>query len=310
MKFRVIFLKKKYIYFIILTLIIFILIVILLLSKHYSPTFNTVSESKVLKADFDGDGKKDILSVKRFNDKYSIDIKIKDKNYPITPYKNSSALFNYSSYWPMRVTLMDVSRDKVPEIFIQASNKDNPIQYVFIWNGNKFDNVLSNSNNILGFIDCKNNKTPKVISGKFQGNTVTLSNYIFLNYKFKNYNYDNNTTFMGTDTIATFIQFIQSLPQEESYKPKDIFTPNLSDKNLPLIKQLSSDNSTYVFQDAIFKENKCNEDGEVSEVYWTLNFRGVSNSDKKTVKNYTINLLLTPSEVNKGNYYFKISYLF
>ncbi|AKN32678.1 hypothetical protein Ccar_18220 [Clostridium carboxidivorans P7] len=310
MKFRVIFLKKKYIYFIILTLIIFILIVILFLSKHYSPTFNSISESKVLKADFDGDGKKDILSVKRFDDKYSMDVKIKDKSYPITPYKNSSALFNYSPYWPMRVTLMDVSRDKIPEIFIQASNRDNPVQYVFVWNGSKFDNVLSNSNNILGFIDCKNNKTPKVISGKLQGNTVTLSNYIFLNYKFKNYNYDSNTTFMGTDTIATFIQFIQSLPQGESYKPKDIFTPNLSDKNLPLIKQLSSDNNTYVFQDGIFKENKCNEDGEVSEVYWTLNFRGISNSDKKLIKNYTINLLLTPSEVNKGNYYFKISYLF
>jgi hypothetical protein len=295
-----------------LALILFILLIILFLSKHYSPTFNNISQDKILKADFDGDGKEDILSVKKINDKYSLDVKIKDKNFPITPYKNSSTTYNYSSYWPMKITLMDVSRDKIPEIFIQTSNKDNPVQYVFIWNYKKFDNILSNSNNILGFIDCKNNKTPKVISGKFQDNTITLSNYIFLNYKFKNYNYDNSSssTFMGIDTISAFIRFVQSLPQAEHFNPKDIFDANLYDKDLPLIKKLYSDNNTYVFQDSIFKENKCNEDGDVSEICWTLNFRGISNSDKKIVRNYTINLLLTPNENSKNNYYFKISTIF
>ncbi len=310
MKFRVIFLKKKYIYFMLLTLILFILLIILFLSKHYSPTFNNISQDKILKADFDGDGKEDILSVKKNNDKYSLDVKIKDKNFPITQYKNSSATYNYSSYWPMRITLMDVSRDKIPEIFIQTSNKDNPVQYVFIWNYKKFDNILSNSNNILGFIDCKNNKTPKVISGKFQNNKITLSNYIFLNYKFKNYNYDNNNTFMGIDTICDFIKFVQSLPQPEPFKPKDIFDDDLYNKDLALLKKLSSDNNTYIFQDSIFKENRCNQDGDVSEISWTLNFRGISNLDKKTIKNYTINLLLTPNENSKNNYYFKISSIF
>ncbi|NMM63213.1 VCBS repeat-containing protein [Clostridium sp. P21] len=310
MKFRVIFLKKKYIYFIAFTLILFILIAVLLLSRHYSPTFTNISEDKMLKADFDGDGKEDILSVRKNNDKYSVDVKIKNKIFPITTYKNSSTLCNYSSYWPMRITLMDVSRDKLPEIFIQTSNKDNPLQYVFVWNYEKFDNVLSNSNNILGFIDCKNNKTPKVISGKFQDNTISLSNYMFLNYKFKNYNYENNTTFMGADTICTFIQFVQGLPGTENFKPKDIFSSNLSNRELQSISKLSSENNTYIFQDSIFKENKCNQDGDVSEVYWTLNFRGISNLDKKTIKNYTINLLLTPDENSKDNYHFKISSLF
>lgn len=311
MKLRVIFLKKKYIYFMLLSLILFILLIILFLSKHYSPTFNNIAENKILKADFDGDGKEDILSVKKNNDKYSLNVKIKDKNFPVIPYKNSSTTFNYSSYWPMKITLMDVSRDKIPEIFIQTSNKDNPVQYVFIWNNKKFDNILSNSNNILGFIDCKNNKTPKVISGKFQDNTITLSNYIFLNYKFKNYNYDSdNNTFMGIDTICAFIKFVQTLPQSEPLNPKDIFDATLCDKELPSIKKLSSDNNTYIFQDSIFKENKCNEDGDVSEICWTLNFRGISNSDKNTVKSYTINLLLTPNEDSKNNYYFKISSIF
>lgn len=310
MKFRVIFLKKKYIYFMMLALILSILIFILFLSKQDSSSFNSISENKTLKADFNGDGKDDLLSIKKSNDKYNITVKIKDKSFPITPFKSSSSICNYSPYWPLRITLMDVSRDKIPEIFIQTSNKDNPLQYVFIWNNGKFENIFSNSNNILGFIDCKNNKTPKVISGKLENNKISLSNYIFLNYKFKSYNYDNNNTFMGIDTICTFIQLIQSFPQSNFYKPKDIFDSSLFDKGIPLLEKLSYDNNTYTFQDAIFKENKCNVDGDVSEVYWTLNFKGVSNSDKNTIKNYTVNVLLVPNNNSKNNYYFKISSIF
>lgn len=310
MKFRVIFLKKRYIYFILLALILFTFLMILLVSKDYSPTFNNISQDRTLKADFDGDGKDDLLSVRKNGDKYTLDVKIKDKNIPISPYKNTSAICSYSSYWPMRISLMDVSRDKVPEIFIQTSNKDNPIQYVFVWDNGKFENIFLNSNNILGFIDCKNNKTPKVISGRLEGDAISLSNYMFLNYKFKNYNYDSTATFMGKDTMCIFIKFIQSLSQAASNKPKDIFHDNLSDKNLSIIEKLSSENNTYVFQDAIFRENKCNKDGDPSEVYWTLNFRGISNSDKSVIKNYTINVLLTPSENSKDNYFFKISSIF
>ncbi|MBC2579811.1 VCBS repeat-containing protein [Clostridium sp. DJ247] len=307
MKFRVIFLKKKYIYFVLLTFILIILLVILQLSKRYSSTFNNVSENKIIKADFNGDGKDDTLYVRRNNDKYDLAVKIKDRNFPINADKSSPPIGPYSSYWPMRITLMDVSRDKIPEIFIQSSSKDNSLQHIFIWNDGKFENIFSNSNNILGFIDCKNNKTPKVISGKLQNDTMWLSNYIFLNYKFKNYNYNSTNTFMGKDSICSFIKFIQGLPHSEEYKPTDIFSPNISSKNLSIIGKLSGENNTYSFQDALFMENKCNENGDVTEVLWTLNFRGISNTDKNIVKNYVLNLLLTPDENTKDNYYFKIS---
>jgi hypothetical protein len=306
MKFRVIFLKKKYIYFLFLTLALFLLLIILMLSKKPSPTFNNISDNKTIKADFNGDGKDELMSVKRDGDKYSIEIKTKDKSYAIKTDKNSPPIGSHSAYWPMRVTLMDVSRDKIPEIFIQASNKDNSVQHFFIWNDGKFENIFSNSNNILGFIDCKNNKTPKVISGKLQDDNILLSNYMFLNYKFKNYNYDSNNIFMGKDTICTFIKFIQGLPHSEPYSPKDIFSPNIQNSSLSVLDKLAFENNTYVFQDGLFVENKCNKDGEVSEVLWTLNFRGGSNTDSSIVKNYTLNLLLTPDTDSKENYYFKI----
>lgn len=310
MKFRVIFLKKKYIYFIVLTLILFILLIVLILSQNTSPTFNNVYGSKTIKADFNGDGKEDLLSVKTDGDKYTIEVKAKDQNYTIKTDKNSPPIGSHSLYWPMRVTLMDVSRDKIPEIFIQASNKDTPVQHIFIWNDTKFENIFSNSNNILGFVDCKNNKTPKVISGKLQNDTILLSNYMFLNYKFKNYNYDSTNTFMGKDTICAFVKFVQGLPQGQSYRPKDIFLSNMPSSNFSLIDKLINENSFYVFQDGMFIENKCNKDGEVSEVLWTLNFRGASTADTSIVKNYTINLLLTPDTNSKENYYFKISSMY
>jgi len=306
MKFRVIFLKKKYIYFLFLTLALFLLLIILMLSKKPSPTFSNISDDKTIKADFNGDGKDELMSVKRDGDKYSIEVKTKDKSYAIKTDKNSPPIGSHSAYWPMRVTLMDVSRDKIPEIFIQASNKDSSVQHFFIWNDGKFENIFSNSNNILGFIDCKNNKTPKVISGKLQDDNILLSNYMFLNYKFKNYNYDSNNIFMGKDTICTFIKFIQGLPHNQSYSPKDIFSPNIQNSSLSVLDKLAVENNTYVFQDGLFVENKCNTDGEVSEILWTLNFRGGSNTDSSIVKNYTLNLLLTPDTDSKENYYFKI----
>lgn len=306
MKFRVIFLKKKYIYFLILALVLFILLIILMISKKPSPTFSNISDDKTIKADFNGDGKDELMSVKRDGDKYSIEVKTKDKSYAIKTDKNAPPIGSHSPYWPMRVTLMDVSRDKIPEIFIQSSNNENSVQHFFIWNDGKFENIFSNSNNILGFIDCKNNKTPKVISGKLQNDNILLSNYMFLNYKFKNYNYDSNNIFMGKDTVCTFVKFIQGLPHSQAYMPKDIFSPDIVTSGLSAVNKLASENNTYVFQDGLFVENKCNQDGDVSEILWTLNFRGTSNTDSSIVKNYTLNLLLTPDTDSKENYYFKI----
>lgn len=287
-----------------------ILLLVLIVSKNYSSTFNKILNDTAIKADFNGDGKEDILLVKKNGDKYSLEVKTKDKNFSIKTDKNSPPIGQYSPYWPMRVTLMDVSRDKIPEIFIQSSNNNNPIQHIFIWSNDKFENLFSNRNNILGFIDCKNNKTPKVISGKLKNDDILLSNYIFLNYKFKNYSYETSNTFMGKDTICSFIKFVQGLPHIEAYRPKDIFLPTLDKSSLSVIDKLAGDNNTYVFQDGIFVENKCTQDGEVSEVLWTLNFRGTSNLNSNMVKNYTVNLLLAADKNSQENFYFKITSMY
>lgn len=306
MKFRVIFLSKRHIYFLILLLLIIFLSIIFIVSRDSSPSFNTISSTKKIKADLNGDGKDDILSILRKENNYSINATIDNRTFILNTNKNSSIIEDYSPHWPLRITLMDISRNKIPEIFIQGSIKNKPVQRIFMFNGNKFENIISSSNNILGFMDCKNNKTPKIISGKLSENTTSISKYIFLNNKFKNYDYEYNSTLMGQDTIYSFVKFIQGLPESEPYKPKNIFSPNISKENLSLIGNLTGENNSYVFQDGFFMENKCDKDGNVSEVSWTLNFKGISNADNNIIKNYTLDLILIPDNSGTKNYYFKI----
>ncbi|MBP2032783.1 hypothetical protein J2Z42_001457 [Clostridium algifaecis] len=309
MKLRVIFLRKKHILFII-PLIVFILMMVFLIYRHYfyitSPTFSNISKDTILKADFNGDGINDALYIKQSGNKYLGKIKIKDKIFDLITDDNQSTISNYYPYWPLRITIMDVSRNRIPEIFIQGSLGKNSLQRVFAFNGTKFENIFSNSNNILGFIDCTNNRTPKIITGKFDGYNMSLTNYIFLNYKFKNYNLEDNPSFIGKDTICSFINFIQGLPSSKSYVPNNIFSPNLSNEDTYLIDKLAKENNTYVFQDALFMEKKCDKKGNSYEISWSLNFKGFSNSDSSIMKNYTINLILVYDKNSSNSNYFKI----
>lgn len=309
MKLRVIFLKKKYIFFIV-PIILFILIMLFLIYRSCfyisSPSFSNILDNRTLEADFNGDGINDKLYVKQNSNKYLIKAKIKNKVYDLKSDDNQSVVSNYLPYWPLRITIMDISRNRIPEIFIQGSLGKNSLQRIFAFDGNKFENIFSSSNNILGFIDCTNNRTPKIITGRFEGNGMLLTNYIFLNYKFKNYNLEDNSTFMGKDTISSFINFIQGLPGSRSYIPSNIFSPNLSNDDMYSIDKLSNANNSYIFQDGIFIEKKCDTKGNTSELSWVLNFKGISNSDNSIIKNYTIKLLLISDNKGSKTNYFRI----
>jgi len=306
MKFRVIFLKKKSIIYFIIFFILLLLFSCFLLQNKNTTVLN-ITEENTIKEDLTGDGQEDILKIKTNNNKYYIEVNTKDKTFILEPDKNISTLGFFSESWPIKISLIDISRDKIPEIFVQSSYKENPLQHVFFWNGQKFENMYSNSNNILGFIDYSNNKTTKIVSGKIINSNIYFDNYIFLNYKFKSYNLQSTNSFMGKDSVMTFINFIQSLPNEEDKRPIDIFDPKISGKSLSKIGMLSGENKSYIFQDATFMDTRCDENGGVSELKWNLNFRGVSNLDKSIVKNYTITILLKPFKDSTQGFYFKIS---
>lgn len=305
MKFRVIFLKKKKILYLLILLFLLIIFSVLYF-KTSAATFN-ITEANTIKAELNGDGQEDIMYIKNDNSKYYIEVKTKDKTYSLDPDMNINTLGVYCKTWPMRINLVDISRDKVPEIFLQSSYKDSPLQHIFLWNGEKFENIFSSSNSILGFMDYNNNKTTKVISGNISGGKIVLKNYIFSNYKFYSYNYNYNDTFAGKDSILAFINYIQALPANEGNRPLDIFDPGINGKSIAVLGTMSGENLKYVFQDGLFMDTRFDKDGEISELKWILNFKGTSNITDGISKNYSLTLLLKPFKNSTQSYYYKIT---
>ena len=293
MKLQVIFLKKKVIYYALPIIIIAILLIFFLFFRKTSiSTFNIVNETKMMQADLTGDGTKDILYIKAEKDKYYIQINSEDKSYYLEPSKKINTVGNYYTEWPMRLTLMDISRNNVPEIFIQASQNNKAIQHAFLWNGEKFDDIFCSTNNILGFVDSKNNKTPKVLSGNIKDGKMNFISYIFVKNSLKSFDYNYIDNYMGKNTILGFINLMASFPLAELNISKELFAPDLNGNDISLLGDLSNRKVYFNFQDAVFKDYNWDKDGNVSEVLWTLNFKGSSINNLKETKNYTIELIL------------------
>ncbi|MCS4449095.1 hypothetical protein JTS91_03705, partial [Clostridium botulinum] len=77
-------------------------------------------------------------------------------------------------------------------------------------------------------------------------------------------------------------------------------------KDISVIGNLVKENNIYTFQDANFKDIKNNKDGEISEIKWSLNFKGMSKQDNNLIKNYNIDVLLKLVDNPDDNYKFKI----
>ncbi|MBU3090855.1 VCBS repeat-containing protein [Clostridium sp. CM028] len=308
MKLQILFFKKKIVYYTLAIITFTIMLTFFLFFRKCSiSTFNVVNENKMMQADLTADGNKDILYIKTDADKYYIQINSESKSYYLEPSKKSNTVGNYYSQWPMRLTLMDISRNNIPEIFTQASVKDEAIQHVFLWTGEKFDDIFCSTNNILGFIDSKNNKTPKVISGNIKDGEMNLVSYIFIKNNLKSFNYNYADNYMGKNTMLGFVNLMESFPLSELNMSKELFAPYLNGNDISLLGDLSSQKIHFTFQDAVFKDYNWDKDGNASEILWTLNFKGTNTNDLKETKNYTIDLIvkLMPNE-NKVSI-FKIS---
>lgn len=309
MKLRVIFLKKKHIYYIFLSVLIVVLFIVLLFTKKTTTTFNTfVNNNKVLQADLTGDGKKDVLYIKTEKDKYYMEVNTGEKSFYLEPDKKLPTTGIYDEFNPLKITLIDITRDKTPEIFIQSNQKDTALQHVFFWNGSKFNDIFCSSNNIFGFYDSSNNKTPKFLSGKMTSSKIELLSYMYMydKGKLENIVFNYNDNFLGRDTIFSFIKYIEALPESEARSPGNIFYPGLSGQDLSVIGRLAGEQNSYLFQNCVFKDSKSDKNGIITNVLWTLNFKAASNINKDKIKNYSLNVILRPEGKAENPNYFKI----
>lgn len=298
MKLRIFFLKKKYIYYILCGVVILTILITLFPLKKSSATFNVTNDALIKKADFNGDGTDDILYIKTDKNKYYLQITINNDSIFLEPCKKLNSLGMYNPYWPMKVTLMDISRDNIPEIFIQSSYNNSPIQHAFLLKDKKFEDIFCSSNNIIGFLDLSNNKTPKFFSGNFYDGSINLSNYILNNNSLENFTYSVNTDLMGKKTIQTFIKYMLSLPNDVNYKPIQIFDNNITSKSLYTLSSLNKENRQYIFQDATFMDTECNKNGDLTKIKWILSFKGISTSNNMDIKNFKLNLILRSNTVD------------
>ncbi|MBS5825373.1 MAG: VCBS repeat-containing protein, partial [Clostridium argentinense] len=288
------FIKNKYSYVAFLVILIITAVIFVLnKNKNSIPTLFIIDNNRVVNEDLNGDGDKDAIYIKTDDNKYLIQINLSnDLSYSLNPNKDISTLGEHKPYWPMKILIEDLSRDNIKEVFIQSSINEKPIQHIFKFNGEGYENIYSSYDNILGFMDSKNNKTPKIVTGNFKNNGIELKNHLFINNKFKTFEYAYPNNYIGINIIYSFIGFIESFPNMNVILP-DYFSDNINSNELSMIYTLSSKNTVYNFQDGFFKDISYDSKDRPLEVKWTLNFKGIEKADYKSINNYTIDIILS-----------------
>ncbi|MPQ43973.1 FG-GAP repeat domain-containing protein [Clostridium tarantellae] len=286
MKFNVIIVTKK-------TLIIFSTLLLLIgsgflylakinFNSYYTdesiPIMAKPQGEQAIKKDLNGDGKEDVLYITAKEEKYYVEALINKKTYFFNEKKTLKTLGNYYSHWPMTINIIDINRDRIPEIIIQSSQENTPIQHIFTWNNNEFLDIYCSTNNILGILDSSNNKTPKLLSASLESSQSNIQQYLMKEKNLKNISYEKNSL-PGLNSVIQFIDLIE-YPYELSETP-NIFAPNINSDELAILWQLDKENFTYTFQDCFFRDDSWDSSNTLSSCTWTLNFKkALKNSDK------------------------------
>lgn len=300
MKFNVFFLSKKYLYIGLVLLLLIIstpFILKFFLSKESIgdsiPVISKKEMEKGIKGDFNGDGLEDVLYTTTKDGKYYISVNINDKNYMLSPDKTIGSLGKEYPYWGIRIFIKDISRDGIPEIFLQSSQEGTPISHIFKWNGVDFSNIYFSKNNLVGILNSKNNKTPRYFSGSVVNGSLSFESYMLIGNKFKDISKDN-FSFPGKDEIITLIDNIEN-PYEPDSLP-EIFSESLPKSDTAIFWKLEKDIYTYALQDGFFIDHNWDSSGNISSIMWELNFKRTEKVTSSPDKNITIRVMLNNSE--------------
>lgn len=277
---RFIIIKKNTILSFIIT---FLILFVVTLSTYFFlannttvETFTPVTSKNYIDFDLDGDGEKDKIEISKENNSYILNIKSKDKTYSLLTKDGSTLLGDSISKFPIKVNVMDLSRNNIPEIIVQLSKDKSPINYVFSWNGSNFVNTFVSTDNILGILDSNNNKTPKLLSLSSSKGDGSTKGFIFLGDNLKDITFSKQKV-PGLSPIQGFIDIIEA-PYELSEAP-NLFTPNIDSSELAILWGLDKDNTRYSFQNGYFTDFKWDSNGNVLGVSWTLSFESVKNTN-------------------------------
>ncbi|ADL51323.1 FG-GAP repeat domain-containing protein [Clostridium cellulovorans] len=307
MKFKVLFLRRKYIYYTVILILTLILIFLYFITKPKETiaTFTISKPEEAVKADFDGDGDNELLIISSNQGKFNLQITSNTKNIHINPDKVPNTLGNQLNYWHLRIILLDVNRDNLPEILLQGYNEKKPIQHIFAIEENDYIPLLSTTNNILGVLNVYSNKTPIVFTGNLINGDIKFNANLMLLNNVKSVSGTYEASFAGRDTIISFIKFIEAFPYTELLLPKKLDSGLLSTSDYNVINKLFKSGKRFVFQDGFFSDRKYDKDGEISELNWILNFKTVTPNAQNSEESCILNLILKSSK--DTSYHYKIS---
>lgn len=269
------------------------------------PVFSLTQKDNILEEDLNGDKKKDTILIKHTGEGLIAQVNLnKNKTFSLDYSKDLPTLGEYCAYWPVRISTLDISRDNSKEIFLQSSFHNKPVQHIFSWDGAKYVNLFSSTDNLLGFCDSNNSKTPKVIIGNYEGGDINFKGYIYTKGKLEEFTDTNPISLVGSDTISNLISLVQSLPNQYISVP-NYFYSQISGSDLESLFRLANGSNSFKFQDGYFTDLAWQENGTITCSNWILNFRATSVSDPSNISNMTINLML--NKYNDEDFPYKIT---
>lgn len=299
---KIIIIKKKILYLIISILLIILILTSFLIyksNKKEASVFNPLATNKDLYYDLTGDGKDDTLRITKENGVYDIQIVSKGKVFNLSSLCNN-LLSEDLSNWPIKVYLVNVSRNNIPEILVQGSKNQKPICYLFGWTNNKFALLNEDSSNLTGVIDSNTKRTPQLI-------TFESSN---ANYSKKAYMFQDNEKIDVTaqsasipdlDNVLSFINLIQTTYELDEIP--NIFTENIQKNELALLWSLDKDNCNYSFQNGFFYDDEMDKNNSLNSLKWNLSFEKYNKQKPNAPKEEVVFTLKFVKENNT----FKIS---
>lgn len=282
MNFKVINIKKKFFIIFIVSFIVIISFFICIKiffnnSNEISiPTMTKPETSQYIKSDLNSDGSIDMLYVLSKNDKYYIEANISDKTYFLNEKRPLNTLGNHYEYWPISINILDISRDLIPEILIQSSENNYPIQHIYTFDNYEYNDIFCSTNNILGILDSNNTKSPKFLSFDLNNPQESLQKHMLTSSVPKNISYEN-LSIPAFDCISKLIDYLTI----ETLNSPDIFLENNSDKNFDTLYKLNKSTYSYIFQDAFFKDTAWDNNGNVSNCLWQIRLKQTTKTSKE-----------------------------
>ncbi|MDS0525042.1 hypothetical protein NNC19_05060 [Clostridium sp. SHJSY1] len=295
--------KKQLLYFLIfiLFLVVPLLFVITNNSSKSINVFNQLHIDKPNQVDLNGDGKKDSLTVLTKNGTSDIEIVSNTKTFYLSNLCDDNILSSDSSWWPLSIYIGNLSRNTYPQIIVQGTKNNKPINYVFTWKNDSFINILTTDKNIFGIINSKGTKTPQCYSLNSFNSTSTFSSFMIIDNSLLDTTQDTKVP-PSIDNIQSFIDIIQK--DYEIDTVPNIFKDGMSEKELSLLWNLDKEHNVYSFENGFFFDENIDTEGNITSIKWRLNFEKYIKEKSDSYKSQ-IHIYLTCEKVYDGT--FKIS---